>query len=75
MANISEVLNLNLTCKISDNNAGYIVMKIKKFDAKRTQLKSEKFFISRESLKFTSATSSMRKNVSKLEFDANKAKF
>ena len=50
-------------------------MNIKKFDARRTQLKSEKFLISRESLKFPRATKSMRKNVSKLELDANRAKF
>lgn len=45
-------------------------MKIKKLDVKRRQLNSEKFLISFESLKFPKATNKIKKNVSKLDLDA-----
>jgi hypothetical protein len=46
-------------------------MKSRKLDASKMQLNDEKFFISFESLRLPSATSKMRKNVSRLEFEAN----
>ena len=47
---------------------------MKKLDASRIQLNFEKLLISFESLRLPSAISRTRKNVSRLEVDANSAK-
>jgi hypothetical protein len=63
-----------LTWSMRDKKAGYMVMNMKKLDANRIELKSEKLFISLESLRLPSEKRRMRHSVSRHELDAYWAK-